>query len=127
MADLATVSDVVARWRPLSTAEVNLATILVGDASRMIRRRWSDIDTRIAADPTGIGLDVKIVIAAMVRRSMMNRDDEGVKSKSSTTGPFSESVELTNPNNNLYLSDAEIEMLDVDGFEPPKAMNGWLA
>jgi hypothetical protein len=61
---------------------------------------------------------VKIVIAAMVRRSMMNRDDEGVKSKSSTTGPFSESVELTNPNNNLYLSDAEIEMLDADGFEP---------
>jgi hypothetical protein len=53
MADLATVADVVARWRPLSTAEVNLATILVGDASRMIRRRWSDIDTRIAADPTG--------------------------------------------------------------------------
>lgn len=100
MADLAVVSDVADRWRPLSTAETAVATVLLGDASALVRAAYPGVD----ADITSGALDSTVVagvVAQMVKRAMLRAD--GVKSEA--TGPYS--VTYDNAAGNLFLTAAE--------------------
>lgn len=124
MEPLASVDDVVARWRPLSEAEAVVVETLLSDASNMVRLRWPDIDARIA-DSAVVADAVVRIVAGMVRRAMLNRGSEGVESGSHTTGPFGDSVKFTNPNNNLFLTADDIRALDPFGGSPRVKM-GWL-
>lgn len=78
MAAFATHADLVARWRPLSSDEINRATVLLGDASEELRVRAPGIDARITAyktdptDVTGLNPDIaKRIVCAMVKRVML--------------------------------------------------------
>lgn len=110
MADFATFEDVAARWRPLSTTEEARAEVLIGDASRMIRRRFPNTDARIAAGDLDEG-DVLSIVAHMVKRVLMVGDREGVTQTSDGAGPFSSSAQYANPQGNLYLSKDDIAVL----------------
>lgn len=126
MDPFATVTDLVVRWRSLSSAEETVvATTLLEDASDMVRSRWPDMDSRIATG--GIQENTVIrVVAGMVRRAMMNRDVEGVTQLQQTTGPFSDGATFSNPNNNLYFSADDVRALDPYGYSSRSRM-GWLA
>jgi len=124
MEPLATVEDVIARWRPLSTSEQLVAETLIEDASDMIRVRWPDVDARLFVETLRKQTVVRIV-AGMVRRALMNRDAEGVEQLSHSTGPFGQSTSFVNPNNNLYLTTDDITALDVVEAAP-RVFMGWL-
>jgi hypothetical protein len=121
----AVASDIEARWRPLTAAEVAVANTLLDDAADMIRNRWPDIDTRLEDGSVTYATVIRISVG-MVRRAMINGDAEGIETQSQTTGPFSVSNKYANPNGNLYLSADDIRILDGLGFTPHAQM-GWLA
>jgi Gp19/Gp15/Gp42-like protein len=115
----ATPSDVEARWRPLDEAETARAAVLLADASRMIRRRPWNVDARIAAG-TLDAEDVRMVVAAMVRRAMLGVETaDGVTEQAETVGPFQVNRKFSNPLGNLYLSADDVAVL-----EPPVAGGG---
>lgn len=125
MADFATVADVEARWRPLSDPESAVVETLLADATDIIRVRWGDIDDRVESGAVRNVTLVRIV-SAMVRRAMLNRDTEGLTQLQQGTGPFTDGMTFSNPNNNLYLSADDIAALDPYGYSKRSKM-GWLA
>ncbi|WP_309132641.1 Gp19/Gp15/Gp42 family protein [Brevibacterium sp.] len=92
--DLAQVTDVENAWRPLTNAERSRALHYIGQASRMIRRRWRDVDQRIE-DPNDrlTAAEVSDVVVALVL-SIVPSPTPGARSWSQTTGPFAHSVTL---------------------------------
>jgi hypothetical protein len=112
MADpFATPEDVAARWRELTGPEEARAEVLLGDASRIVRRRWPDIDARITAGTVDAD-DVRMIVAGMVKRAMLGPDVDGVTEQSESAGPFAVNRRFANPLGNLYLSTSDIEVLD---------------
>lgn len=94
MADLATVETIENAWRPLSPAERGRAEYYIGKASRDIRRRWPDVDARIAdsADPL-TAAEVSDVVVALVM-SIVPKPSPGARSWQQTAGQYSEAVTL---------------------------------
>lgn len=107
----ATVSQLQAGWRVLSTAEVAVATELLARASRKCRADVPDLDDRITDGLVEAGLAADVV-CDMVRRAMaVAADLTGVSQVSETVGPFSQSVSYQNPGGDLYLTKAERRQL----------------
>lgn len=111
----ATAQDLADRWRPLTPAEVERATVLLGDAATRIRVAVPDVDARLASgvlDP-----DVPLLVSVeMVRRAMLAPVDQAPAGQvQQTAGPFSQSVSYTNPTGDLYLTKAEKQMLGGAG------------
>jgi hypothetical protein len=112
--DYATVDDLEARWRPLSEAERARAQVLLGDASRHVRRRVPTLDDRLTSgelDP----FDVVAVVAGMVKRVLLAGDTEGITQQSQTVGPFGEARTFSNPMGNLYMTADDVASLSPAG------------
>lgn len=125
MADpFATYADVEARWRTLTSAEQTVATTLLADASDMIRSRWADVDSRIAAASLDASSVVRVV-ANMVKRAMIIGDNEGLESRSETAGPFAYSDKFANPNGNLYFTQDDLRLFEPQEYAK-RAVVGWL-
>lgn len=94
MTDLASVKMIESAWRPLSPAEAGRAEYYVGKASRDIRRRWPDVDERIAdsSDPL-TAAEVSDVVVALVM-SIVPKPSPGARSWQQTAGQYSEAVTL---------------------------------
>lgn len=73
-----TPADVAARWRPLDTAETNVATVLLGDAEVMLNRKRPGLEAAVALAPGVVGhVPVRLVVAVladMVQRVLRNPD-----------------------------------------------------
>lgn len=109
----ASTADLVARWRPLTASELATATVLLGDASAMIRAEFPDTDERIAADPQTLDPDVpRMVACAMVKRAMLaGVDSPAASSVQQAAGPFSQTTSFVNPTGDLYIATGERRML----------------
>lgn len=109
----ASVTDLEARWRPLTDTEKATAEVLLGDASALIRVEVPDLVGRLFADPPTIDEDVlRLVACAMVKRAMLaGSTADGVSQQSQTAGPFSQQFTYANPMGNLYLTKAERKLL----------------
>jgi hypothetical protein len=84
----ATVDDLEARWRTLSDAERERATVLLDDAFRRVEARFPTLRDRVAAgavDP----LTVVDVVTGMVRRVLVAGGTENITQQSQAIGPFS--------------------------------------
>ena len=110
MADIpfATVSDLEARWRGLSEAEQARATVLLADASALIRDTvpgWEQVSEQT----------LRAICCAVVRRAMSVDVDlpDGVSSFNETAGPFSQQMSFANPTGDLYLTRAEKARMGV--------------
>lgn len=119
-APFATPADLADRWRPLTPAEEATATVLLGDASAMIRAECPDIDARLVPVPPATlpELDPTVptmVACAMVKRSMNAGDMAGLKSRQESMGPFAQSLAPVNPNGDLYMTKAERRALGCGG------------
>lgn len=125
MAALATVEDVAARWRPLTSEEAIIVQTLLDDASDMVRVRFPSVDADIASGAISAATAVRVV-AGMVRRAMMNRDNEGITQGSETIGPFGISQSYANPSGNLYLSKDDLLSFDPSGYNT-RVVQAWLA
>lgn len=139
MAAFAEVSDLEARWRPLSIAEDATAEVLLLDAASMIRAECPDIDGRLEADPPTLDPNIPLMVScAMVKRAMLaGTGSDAVSQTSQTAGPFSQQVTYANPMGNLYLTKAERKLLgcsqqkafmvDMGPYEEPGTtpLNWW--
>lgn len=109
-AALAAWEDVQARWRPLSTAEQDLATIRLGDASALLRTLIPGIDARIAADSTGnLAAVAKSTVADVVIRFLQNPN--GAKQLQETIGPRSYGMTLDGRPTGIFFTDGELDSL----------------
>lgn len=106
----ADVVDVEVRWRPLTERESIQADVLIGQASRMVRRLYPTTDARIAAGTLELE-EVTDVVAGMVKRAMIGGDVEGVTQQNQTAGPFVRQVSFANPMGNLYFSAVDRQVL----------------
>lgn len=112
MVAYATVTDVESRWRPLSTEESARATVLLEDASQILRDEYAlTVEQEAAKAPTL----ARIVAQMVIRALTAGLDLAGVESITAGTGPFSESRKFTNPNADLYLTKAERKQLGLGG------------
>jgi hypothetical protein len=110
-APFANPSDVQARWRELDDDEIARAAVLLGDASRYIRRKFTTVDARLGAgelDPD----DLTMIVCAMVKRVMLGGDTGDVTEQQETVGPFGMTRRFGNPLGTMYLRDDEAEILE---------------
>lgn len=106
----ATVSDVVARWRDLTSDEQDKAEVLIEDASVML-------SALVSVDPSDQqqAALLKRVCCSMVIRAMIASasDALGVSQVSASVGPFDQTAHFANPNGDLYLTRQERKILGV--------------
>lgn len=118
----AAVTDLQARWlnMPTDTATQNVATTLLGDAAYWLRQ-WFPTETGLMdsgqADATG----AKLVTCAMVKRALLNADNEGVRQAADGMGGMTESRVFSNPDGNLYITTNEMTL--IQGGARMKAMS----
>lgn len=117
----ATAIDLEEVWRPLTTEEEARADALLARASRMIRRRWSNVDDRIASGDLDVE-EVSDVVLEMVQVAM-TAPLPGAESTNEQAGPFAFGIKYANPNARLYFSKWMLELFD--GL--PTAVRRWLA
>jgi len=114
MDPFATTTDLEARWRPLSPDEQDRASVLLGDASAILRSEVPDIDTRITADPPTLDPDIPtMIVCAMVKRAMIVGDAEGVSGQMQAAGPYTQQRTFSNPTGALFLSKSEKRLLGI--------------
>ena len=118
MTAFATFTDLAARWRPLSTDEQAQATVLLADASAIVRAECPTVDALITAGT--LSADVaKLVVCGMVKRAMIAGDTgEGVSAQQETAGPFAYQQTFSNPMGNMYLTKQDKRIL---GFGSQRA------
>jgi hypothetical protein len=110
MAPFATPADVSELWRPLSLQEAAVAAARLLMVSALIRQLVPTVETRISSGSLDPDV-VKLIAVDAVRRAMEN-PSEGVRSRTQTVGPFSESVTYTDAGQaGVWLSDAEVALL----------------
>lgn len=112
----ADATDVAARWRPLTQAEQDVASVLVLDASALIRSRFPGIDGQVDPDI------LTMVVAGMVKRALVAPDD-GVSQESVGTGPYSHSQTFANPMRNVFLTAADLVL--IQGYKPKGGTFGY--
>lgn len=112
MDNLAEIADLEGAWRPLTPTENGRATYYLGAVSRYIRRRWKDVDQRIAAQTLGAD-DVKDVVVQLVLPKLEIAPLLNAKSWSQGAGPYSQQVALKTDTREMF----ELEDWMVSVFE----------
>lgn len=107
----ATKEDLAARWRTLSPAEQDQATVLLGDASSIVLDecpRANVVDDDDEAEQSARAATLKRIVCAMVKRAMINGSDEpAITETQQTAGPFGFREKFSNPTGDIYLTKSE--------------------
>lgn len=104
----ATIEDLQAGWRTLTSTEQLRATTLLGRASDMLSA-MVDVTN---GDQSQAAL-LKGVCCSMVQRAMTSTNLFGVSQTAQTAGPYSESMTFANPSGDMYLTSTEKRLLGV--------------
>lgn len=112
MSNPVSIHDLEGSWRPLAGDELTTADRLLTFAWAIVRARFPDIETRMAAvtDPLDVEL-VRGVIVAMVLRAMRNPDGK----RREQIDDYSYERDAAVADGSLYLSDAEADLLAPPG------------
>lgn len=109
MVAFATVDDLEARWRPLSSAEQERAEVLLDDAAVYL----SALVTVDDSDQEQADV-LKVVSCSMVQRVMSSDVDTfGVSQASMTAGSYTQSMTFANPSGDFYLTAMEKKLLGI--------------
>lgn len=123
MADYATLEDLKRHWPGLPADRDTEATQKLHEAAIEVRALYPDIDSRL--ESTALDWDVvQLVVVRMVKRAMDVQGDSataGLESFQYSTGPFSMSGKVSNPDGNLYLTAADKRLLS----SPKPARVAW--
>lgn len=115
MANPATTADIVARWRPLTTAEQTVATTRLEDAWRKLKRDLPTLEARMVGN-ADLTADVVRVLADSVIRVLRSLEDNGRRRRTvavddgSTTWESGDDARAT-----LYFTDDEYADLSDTG------------
>ncbi|WP_072814281.1 Gp19/Gp15/Gp42 family protein [Rhodococcus zopfii] len=111
MAAFATHEDLSKRWKGFDAADAAMADQLLADAAVWLRV-WVPQASALAATNTDLAEALVIVSCAMVKRALLNGDNEGQSSSQETIGPFQYQVAFRNPEGNLFLYQKELDLLE---------------
>lgn len=106
MSALATVADVEAVWRPLSSAEQGVAQAWLDRASALVRASVQNVDTRVAMDDNYRQLAAGVVVDMALR---VLKNPEGKRQES--IDDYSWTRDNSVAAGNLYLADDELSLL----------------
>lgn len=117
MADYATLADLKAHWPALSADQEPEAQQKLTEASIEVRALFPDVDGRLASNALDVEVP-RLVVCRMVKRAMDSPVEAmgGVQSTTQQTGPFTQTLNFTNPDGNIYLSKADKRLLS-----PPRS------
>ncbi len=110
MAAFASKDNLVGRWKGAAEVDEEQVDRLLADASIWIRAWVPNADAYAGSESVGDALEM--VACSMVKRALINEDNEGQTSMTDTTGPYSLQVAFRNPDGNLYMTNAEKSLLD---------------
>lgn len=120
MADYATAADLAALWRPLTTAETEIAGQLMPMISAEIRARardaGKDFDALIAADESGdLALIAKSVSCDVAKRYLCDVASDGpsLTQMSQGAGGYTVSGSFLVPGGGLFLKRTELARLGL--------------
>ena len=114
MEPFATVDDLEAEWRPLSESEKETARHRLQTASTLIRRMKPNIDEEAENDEV-LQEVLTFVVCDMVKASMNATEvPSGVSQFTNSTGPFSQTMQFTNPGEDLYFKKIHRRLLGLD-------------
>ena len=109
MVAFATVDDLEARWRPLTSAEQDRAEVLLDDAAVYLSTFVTVDDSDQAQADV-----LKVVSCSMVQRVMSSDVDTfGVSQASMTAGSYTQSMTFANPTGDFYLTAMEKRLLGI--------------
>lgn len=133
MPNPASVDDLVARWRPLSSQEANNGETFLDDAWRLLkgklRKVGYDLETLIAEDETGdLEPEVVRVMATAVLRVMKNPDGNRAEQIDDYSWTRDQAVSA----GLLYFTDAEVDDIEPGagnsgGAYSVNMLSGWVA
>lgn len=106
MPNLVTVTDLQARWRPLTTAEQDVAGVLLDDAWAVLLTAVPDLQARLDSGALSPAL-VKSVVAGMVLRVLRNPD--GLLTE--TVDDYTYRRDSATSTGALYVADTELGLL----------------
>ena len=114
MEPFATIKDLEAEWRPLSPDETETAERRLATASLLIRRLKPSMDAEMLDDEV-LREVVTFVVCDMVKNSMNTAEvPHGVSQFTNSTGPFSQTMQFSNPGENLYFKKMHRRLLGLD-------------
>lgn len=125
MANPATTTDVVNRWRPLSTQETTNAQTFLDDAWVMLKRRAAGLEDAMALD-VDLTSEVVRVITTAVLRVLKNPDGKRQESIDDYSWTRDQAVSA----GLLYFTDEELGDLTPDGNSGAFSgdlLAGWVA
>ncbi|TSD48580.1 hypothetical protein FFI94_022210 [Rhodococcus sp. KBS0724] len=107
----ATIVDLKSRPSALTEAQMDGSGQLLKDASL-----WMRVWFPGAADAIGSNEDLaealSMVCCSMVKRALIAGEREGLTSHSETIDGYAEQVVLSNPDGNLYVTNAEKDLIE---------------
>lgn len=117
----ATVSDLEASWKELTSDEEARAEVILLQASNYLRQiafnNGKDLDDNIDGDPTGVyGANVKMVVLSAAQRALAAPIDivPDATQWSQSATPYSESMSFgSNISGSLYFKDKELKLLGL--------------
>lgn len=119
MANFATIEQLQAFWKTLTTPEQSRANVLLELASARLREIGYDVsvdvDAQVAARES-YAITARWVVMEAVKRAMLTPTDvPPVETYSQTAGPYSENYKYTNPSGDLWFKKSELTALGLYG------------
>lgn len=116
MSAFATVQELEAYWRPLTSEEQTRAGALLESSSNRLRLMYrpADLDEKVSDDAL-YEEAVKSVVMESVKRAMTTPINlPATDSYSQTAGPYSENYKFSNPSGDMYFKKSELKLLGIN-------------
>lgn len=109
-----TLEALLRHWPALPSDREEEALQKIEEASIEIRTLYRDTDERIAAGELELET-VQLVVNRMVKRALDSPDDSlaGATSATSQVGPFAQTLNFSNPDATMYISNADKRLLNA--------------
>ena len=113
MEAFATVDDLQAGWRTLTSAEQDVAETLLLRASAYLTTKLNKRNIAIDPEDELQTINLNTVTCNMVRRAMASASADGIAQMQQSIGSTSASVQIYNPDGAFFLSKQDAELLGL--------------
>lgn len=117
---IVTVDDLIARWKPLTTEEIDKANVFIGDVENYLHvyahDRGYNLDAMLSDPPERTEL-YKAVVCDVVKREMISSSDDSpaLSQSSMSVNGYSVSGTYLSPGGGLFIKNAELKLLGLQG------------
>lgn len=115
--DYATVDDIRALWRPLTTEEAARATALIPTVCSSLRlaakKVGMDLDAMVAADPDLAAVAKSVTVDVVARALMTSTTSEPMTQFSESALGYTASGTFLVPGGGLFIKNSELERLGI--------------